>query len=122
MDRVFPESSSENRVICVPGIGSKKPFSALMTDTMPDLTLLKQHNVSLATNIRNHRISQMRQNHFSALMIHLIVLTTYQTQHYAPSVSITPTTQSQRTLSLTMFTAFCMPPVIVSSLLMIYLR
>ena len=39
MDRIFPDSSSKNRVICVPGIGSKKPFSALMTDTMPDLGL-----------------------------------------------------------------------------------
>ena len=38
-DLIFPESSSENRVICVPGIGSKKAFSALMTDTMPDLGL-----------------------------------------------------------------------------------
>ena len=37
MDRIFPESSSENRVICVPGKGSKKAFSALITDTMPDL-------------------------------------------------------------------------------------
>ena len=36
-DRIFPDSSSENRVICVPGIGGKKAFSALMTDTMPDL-------------------------------------------------------------------------------------
>ena len=39
MDRIFPNSSSENRVICGPGIGSKKAFSALMTDTMPDLNL-----------------------------------------------------------------------------------
>ena len=37
MDRIFPNSSSENRVICVPGIGSQKPFSVLMTDTMTDL-------------------------------------------------------------------------------------
>ena len=37
MDRIFPNSSSENRVICVPGIGSQKPFSALMTNIMPDL-------------------------------------------------------------------------------------
>ena len=37
MDRIFPDSISENRVICVPGIGSKKAFSALMADTMPDL-------------------------------------------------------------------------------------
>ena len=37
MHRIFPDGSSKNRAICVPGIGSKKPFSALMTDAMPDL-------------------------------------------------------------------------------------
>ena len=37
MDRIFPESSSENRVICVPGKGWKNQFSVLMTDTMTDL-------------------------------------------------------------------------------------
>ena len=36
MDRIFPHGFSENRVICVPGIGGKKSFSALMTDTLPD--------------------------------------------------------------------------------------
>ena len=39
MDRIFPDSSHENRVICVPSIGSQKPFSALMTDVMTDLNL-----------------------------------------------------------------------------------
>ncbi len=39
MDRIFPNKTSENRVICVPGIGSKKAFSALMTGTIPDLGL-----------------------------------------------------------------------------------
>ena len=37
MHRIFPENNSVNRVICVPGIGSKNPFSVLMTDTVPDL-------------------------------------------------------------------------------------
>ena len=37
IDRIFPDKTSENLVICVPGIGSKKPFSVLMTDTIPDL-------------------------------------------------------------------------------------
>ncbi len=37
MDSIFPEADTENRTICVPGIGSKKPFSVLMVDTMPDL-------------------------------------------------------------------------------------
>ena len=36
MGRIFPDSCSENRVICVPGIGSNKPFSVLITDTVPD--------------------------------------------------------------------------------------
>ena len=39
MDRIFLDSSRENRVICVPGIGGKKPFSALMVGTMPDLNI-----------------------------------------------------------------------------------
>ena len=36
-DLIFPDSSTDNLVICVPGIGGKKSFSALMTDVMPDL-------------------------------------------------------------------------------------
>ena len=35
-DRIFPNSSSENRVICVPNKGSRNLFSVLMTNTMPD--------------------------------------------------------------------------------------
>ena len=41
MDRIFPDSDSENRVICVPGIGGSKLFSALMADTMPDLHFIE---------------------------------------------------------------------------------
>ena len=37
LDLMFPGSSSENRVICIPGIGRQKPFSILVTNTMPDL-------------------------------------------------------------------------------------
>ncbi len=40
MDRIFPYASSENRVICVSGIGSKRVFSAFMTDTLPDVQLI----------------------------------------------------------------------------------
>lgn len=40
IDRIFPDSSSENRVICVPGIGSNKLFSILMTDMTPDMQLI----------------------------------------------------------------------------------
>ena len=37
VDRIFPDSFSENRVICVPSKGSKNPFSPFMTDIMSDL-------------------------------------------------------------------------------------
>ena len=37
IDRIFPDKSSENRVICVPNMGGKNPFSVLMTDMVPDL-------------------------------------------------------------------------------------
>ena len=36
-DNIFPSPDIENRAICVPGVGSTKPFSVLMVDTMPDL-------------------------------------------------------------------------------------
>ena len=39
MDQIFPYNYSENRVICVPGIGGKKTFSTLMTDIIPDLNI-----------------------------------------------------------------------------------
>ena len=47
MDRIFPNSSSENRVICVPWHRIQKSrFSALITDTMPDLRFAMQpHSV-----------------------------------------------------------------------------
>ncbi len=42
MDSVFPTSDALNRVICVPSIGSRRPFSALMVDEMPDLHFVKE--------------------------------------------------------------------------------
>ena len=41
-DRIFPDSSSENRVICATGVGSTILFSTFMTDTMPDLELISK--------------------------------------------------------------------------------
>jgi len=39
-DRFFPTEESDNRAICVPGVGSNKPFSVLMTNSIPDIHLL----------------------------------------------------------------------------------
>lgn len=36
---IFPTPDSENRAICVPGVGASKPFSTLIVDLMPDLNL-----------------------------------------------------------------------------------
>ncbi len=41
-DSIFPTDDAENRAICVPGVGSTKPFSALAVDTMPDLELVSK--------------------------------------------------------------------------------
>ena len=42
MDSIFPSADSENRAICLPGIGSTKPFSALVVDAMPDLEVISK--------------------------------------------------------------------------------
>jgi len=42
MPRIFPDSSVENRVICVTGRGATKEFSALMTDILPDLEMVSK--------------------------------------------------------------------------------
>ena len=40
MPRIFPNSTTKNRVISVTGRGATKEFSALMTDTLPDLEMI----------------------------------------------------------------------------------
>ncbi len=39
---IFPTADTENRAICVSGVGSTKPFSALVVDTLPDLELISK--------------------------------------------------------------------------------
>ena len=39
-DSIFPAADSENRAICVPGVGSTKPFSILVVDAMPDIQFM----------------------------------------------------------------------------------
>ena len=41
-DQIFPTHNSSNLAICVPGVGSTKPFSAIMVDCMPDLELISK--------------------------------------------------------------------------------
>ena len=39
---MFPATDTDNLAICVPGVGSTKPFSALMVACMPDLELISK--------------------------------------------------------------------------------
>jgi predicted helicase len=39
MPRIFPNSLAKNRVICITNIGAKCEFSALITDSLPDLQM-----------------------------------------------------------------------------------
>ena len=36
LNNIFPSHDSNNRVICIPSIGSMAPFSAIMVETIPD--------------------------------------------------------------------------------------
>ena len=40
-NNIFPSRDTDNRAICVPGVGSRKPFGTLMVDAMPDLYLVE---------------------------------------------------------------------------------
>ena len=42
MRTMFPSPDIENRVICVNGVGSTKPFSALIVDIIPDLEFISK--------------------------------------------------------------------------------
>ena len=42
LPRLFPTAEAENRVICVRGLGSSIPFSALMVDQLPDLEVVSK--------------------------------------------------------------------------------
>ena len=39
---IYPQGKFDNTVICVSGVGSSKNFTALMTDTLPDLELVSK--------------------------------------------------------------------------------
>ncbi len=40
MPKIFPDATSENRVICVSGIGARSGFSVNMTDKVPDVQFM----------------------------------------------------------------------------------
>ena len=123
MDKIFPDSSSENRAICLPGKGGKGPFSILITDTLTDLNFNEAGTRCFPRwKYRVLRTHQTQRAHFKVLTKHQSVSTTSRTRHCVPSATTITTTPSPRMPSSTTFTAFYMPPVIVRSSQMIYRR
>ena len=122
-DRIFPDSSSENRVICVPNKGGKNPFSALITDTMPDM-----HFIEAAQCFPRWQYPKLTDVPNATGVIELLnisgggVLITFQTQHSAPSKTTTAMTQLQKITFLIMYTVSYTRPVTENSLQMIYPR
>ena len=60
MDKIFPSADSENRAICVPGVGSTKPFSVLVVNRMPDIQLM--FNGQYLPRYRYERRNEKQQN------------------------------------------------------------
>jgi predicted helicase len=48
LPKLFPNQNLENLVICVTGIGARKNFSALMTDTIPNFDFHEKASVFLS--------------------------------------------------------------------------
>ena len=42
LDSIFPSGDTRNETICVPAVGSRRPFAVLVVDTMPDLHFVEE--------------------------------------------------------------------------------
>ncbi len=42
LDSIFPSDDIKNKTICVPAVGSRRPFAVLVVDTMPDLHFVEE--------------------------------------------------------------------------------
>ena len=123
-DSIFPDASSENRVICVPGKGLKSPFSTLITNTMTDLNFCEA-GARCFPRWQYPRPADMHQTqraHFKVLTKHRSVLTTSRTQHCIPSATTIATTPSPKMTYSTTFTASYTHRVIETSSQTIYPR
>ena len=126
MGEIFLDSSNENRVICTPGISSKKLFSVLMTNKMPDLNLndagaqcFPRWRYPKAVDVSGGLGTTKTLNISGVGQIVLII---FQTPRSAPSEITTKMIPSPKMTSLITFTAFYMPRVIESSSRTIYPR
>ena len=59
----IPDTETENRVICVSGIGSNKPFQTLMASMIPCLDILEKNPMFPLLHLRRGRQQPPREHH-----------------------------------------------------------
>lgn len=124
MDKIFPDSSSENRIICVPGKGLKSPFSTLITNRMTDLNFCE---AGARCFPRWRYLKPVDGSGTIEQLLNIsgggqIVLIIFQTLHCVLSKSITAIKPSPKMTSSTTSTVFYTPRVIENSSPTIYPR
>ena len=104
LDSIFPAADTDNLAICVPGVGSTKPFSALVADTMPDL-----HFVAFGQCFPRYRYAQplAAEGELPGSASVWSVSTTSQMRRWARSGHITTIARSPRMRSSITSTASC---------------
>ena len=90
-DSIFPSEDCHNRAICVPGIGSTKPFSALMVDCMPDL-----HFVAFGQCFPRYRYARREQSDLLDDPAGVERVDNISDTHSTPSASATAIPKSPR--------------------------
>lgn len=113
-DKIFPENFSENRAICTPGLSTKKQFSALMTNILPDLNL-NDAGTQCFPRWRYPKLVDVSGGVEKTLNIYggggQIALIIFRTPRSAPSETITKMMPSPKMTSLITFTVSSMRPV-----------
>ena len=89
-DSIFPSSNTKNRAICVPGVGSIKPFSVLVTSCMPDLELISKGQCFPRYRFRPREASSLLKETSSLERIDNITdiaLAAFRTHYQDPTMS-----------------------------------
>ena len=115
MDRIFPDSLSENLAICVTGIGSTKPSSALITDTMPDLSFHDKSQCFPRYQYPKPADASDATDGLPGIEEVPDRIDNISDTALAPSVNAIVTTQSRKMVFSTMSMAFCTPKAIGNS-------
>ena len=103
---MFPAGDTENRAICLPGVGARKPFGVLMVDVMPDL-----YFVEACQCFPRYRYAQRERATCWTTLPAKSASTTSPARRSPPSAPATATPRSQKTRSSTTSMASCTRPI-----------